>query len=99
MPTVIGTSLDCGSGPHVQIFQEAGFVFREVSRHLDLRNRDQLIGALLEADSVIAGSEPYTEDVLKALPKLRVIARSGVGYDAIDLAACDRHRVVVMTTP
>ncbi len=99
MPTVIGTSLDCGSGPHLAIFERAGFVFREVPRHLDLRQSDQLIGALSEAESVIAGSEPYTEGVLQALPKLRVIARSGVGYDAIDLAACDRRGVVVMTTP
>jgi phosphoglycerate dehydrogenase-like enzyme len=28
-----------------------------------------------------------------------VLARTGVGFDAIDLAACDKHRVVVATTP
>jgi|SRR5579863_4449119 len=99
MPTVIGTSLDSASGPHLEIFRQAGFDFREVSRQLDLRKNDQLIEALCDADSVIAGSEPYTPSVIEALPKLRVIARSGVGYDAIDLAACDRAGVVVMTTP
>jgi D-3-phosphoglycerate dehydrogenase len=99
MPTVVGTSIDVGSGPHLEILKSAGFVFREVSRSLDLRKNDQLISALAEADSVIAGSEPYPRNVIDALPKLRVIARSGVGYDAIDVAACDRAGVVVMTTP
>ncbi len=99
MPTVVGTSIDIGSGPHLEILKSAGFFFREVSRSLDLRKNDQLISALTEADSVIAGAEPYPRNVIEALPKLRVIARSGVGYDAIDLAACDRAGVVVMTTP
>jgi hypothetical protein len=94
MPTVVGTSIDIGSGPHLEILKSVGFFFREVSRSLDLRKNDQLISALTEADteagSVIAGAEPYPRNVIEALPKLHVIARSGVGYDVIDLAACDR---------
>jgi DNA-binding NarL/FixJ family response regulator len=35
----------------------------------------------------LAGSEPYTRKVLQAHPQLRVIARAGVGYDAVDCAA------------
>jgi phosphoglycerate dehydrogenase-like enzyme len=54
---------------------------------------------LTAADAVIAGAEPYPRKVIEALPRLRAIARSGVGYDAIDLAACDEAGVVVMTTP
>ena len=99
MPTVIGTSIDIGSGPHLEILKSAGFTFREVSRSLDLRNNGQLISALAAADAVIAGSEPYPRNVIEALPRLRAIARSGVGYDAIDLAACDRAGVAVLTTP
>jgi D-3-phosphoglycerate dehydrogenase len=98
-PTVVGTSIDIGSGPHLEILKSAGFTFREVSRSVDLRKNDQLISALTAADAVIAGAEPYPRNVIKALPKLRAIARSGVGYDAIDLAACDRAGIVVMTTP
>src|SRR5262249_50269544 len=36
---------------------------------------------------------------LDECPKLRVLTRTGVGYDAIDLSACDQRRVVVATTP
>src|SRR5580698_3771498 len=99
VPTVIGTSIDIGSGPHLDILKSAGFNFREVSRSVNLRDNAQLISALTAADAVIAGAEPYPRKVIEALPRLRAIARSGVGYDAIDLAACDAASVVVMTTP
>ena len=51
------------------------------------------------AQAVIAGSEPYDESVLAQLPNLRVIARSGIGVDAIDLDAATRHGVMVTNTP
>lgn len=99
MPTVVGTSLDAGSGPHFEVLKEAGFDFVEVPRDRDLRDAEQLSAVLSGADAVIAGSEPYPRSVIDSLPRLRVIARSGVGYDAIDLAACDRAGVVVAITP
>jgi phosphoglycerate dehydrogenase-like enzyme len=37
--------------------------------------------------------------VIAANPQLRVLARAGVGFDAIDLTACDEHKIVVATTP
>jgi phosphoglycerate dehydrogenase-like enzyme len=48
---------------------------------------------------VIAGGEVFSEEVLAALPGLRVIARSGVGYDRVDVAAATRHDVVLTITP
>jgi D-3-phosphoglycerate dehydrogenase len=99
MPQVVGTSIDSGSGPHIEILQAAGIQFSEVSRTRDLRRNEQLIEALAGADAVIAGAEPYSRKVIETLPALRVIARSGVGFDAIDLEACDRAGVVVCTTP
>ncbi|HXY33770.1 MAG TPA: phosphoglycerate dehydrogenase [Planctomycetaceae bacterium] len=99
MPQVVGTSIDSGFGPHLEILQAAGFGFREVSRTRDLRRNEELIEALAGADAVIAGAEPYSPRVIEALPSLRVISRSGVGFDSIDLAACDRAGVAVCTTP
>jgi phosphoglycerate dehydrogenase-like enzyme len=60
---------------------------------------DELIAALRGAAAVIASSDPYTERVLDACPELRVIARTGVGYDSIDLEAATRRGVVALTTP
>jgi phosphoglycerate dehydrogenase-like enzyme len=51
------------------------------------------------AHAAIAASEPYDEDVLAGLPNLKVIARSGIGVDAIDLDAATRRGVLVTNTP
>jgi phosphoglycerate dehydrogenase-like enzyme len=56
---------------------------------------DELIERLPGAFATIAGSEPYTDRVLAAAPDLRVIARFGVGYDQVDVAAASRHGVAV----
>lgn len=45
--------------------------------------------------ATLAGSEPYNERVLTAAPGLKVIARMGVGYDQVDVAAATRHGVAV----
>jgi D-3-phosphoglycerate dehydrogenase len=49
--------------------------------------------------AVVAGSEPYTEDVFARVTGLRAIARFGAGYDAIDVEAASRHGVVVCCIP
>jgi phosphoglycerate dehydrogenase-like enzyme len=55
----------------------------------------ELAAALQGVVATIAGTEPYTERVLAAAPQLKVVARSGVGYDAIDVAAATRHGVAI----
>ena len=50
-------------------------------------------------DAVIAGSERYTQNVLRAADKLKIIARTGAGYDQIDLRAATKNAVWVTTTP
>jgi D-3-phosphoglycerate dehydrogenase len=74
--------------------EAAGFVvsFNERGRML---GEDELIAALPGHMATIASSEPYTERVFTAAPELRVVARLGVGWDRIDLAAATRHRVAV----
>lgn len=62
-------------------------------------SEDTLIAALAGAAAVIAGVEKYTARLFEATPGLRVIARTGVGYDAIDVDAATAHGVLVTTTP
>lgn len=50
-------------------------------------------------DAVIAGSERYTDKVFKAADKLKIIARTGAGYDQVDLRAATKNAVWVTTTP
>jgi phosphoglycerate dehydrogenase-like enzyme len=51
------------------------------------------------ASAAIVSSDPFSEAVFAASPRLRVIARLGVGIDSIDLDAATRFGVVVTTTP
>src|SRR5690349_15438391 len=54
---------------------------------------------LPEIDAIVAGGEPLTAESIAAAPRLRVIARTGVGYDAIDLAAANARKIAVTITP
>ena len=62
-------------------------------------NEDQILETLKGIDASVAGSEPYTERVYPANPQLKVVARVGVGYDAVDTAAATRHGVAVTIAP
>lgn len=99
MPKVTCCSLNTETGPHLDIFTKAGFEVAMPAPGMDLFNPDHLIAVLQDSDAVVAGSEPYTRKVIAALPKLRVISRRGVGFDAVDLQAADDHDIVVTTTP
>ncbi len=45
--------------------------------------------------ALVFAMEPMPAQLLEAAPRLRVIARPGVGYDTVDLAAATRHKVAV----
>jgi phosphoglycerate dehydrogenase-like enzyme len=98
-PRVRVTALASDEGPHFEMLARAGFECLPGNRSRNLSNADELIAELDGCCAIVAGSEPYPPRVLEALPNLRVIARCGVGFDAIDLPACDRLGIVVTTTP
>jgi D-3-phosphoglycerate dehydrogenase len=59
-----------------------------------------LRAALAEADGIIIRSgTQLTAEVLKNQPRLKVIARAGVGVDNIDVPTATRQGIVVMNTP
>ena len=96
---VLVTTMLGDSGPHFELLREAGFEPVVVNRKLDLWQAENLIGELRDCVACIAGSEPFTPKVITACLKLRVIARTGVGFDAVNLPACDQAKVGVATTP
>jgi D-3-phosphoglycerate dehydrogenase / 2-oxoglutarate reductase len=51
------------------------------------------------AAAAIVSTDPFDGDVIAACPRLRVIARVGVGVDSIDLGAATARGVVVTVTP
>ncbi|MCL2057532.1 MAG: hydroxyacid dehydrogenase [Oscillospiraceae bacterium] len=59
-----------------------------------------LCAAVAEADGIVLRSRArITEAVLKSAPRLRVVSRTGVGIDNIDVEACTRHGVMVCYLP
>ncbi len=56
----------------------------------------ELIG---DAVGVIADADPFDGGVFARAPQLRIIARTGVGLDSIDLAAATAAEVLVTVTP
>jgi len=99
MVRVLCTALNGESGPHFQMLADAGHECHVPDRSRDLWNNEVLIDTLKGYDAVIAGSEPYPPNVIAAIPHVRVLARAGVGFDAINLKACDEAGIVVATTP
>ncbi|WP_026930050.1 phosphoglycerate dehydrogenase [Glycomyces tenuis] len=63
------------------------------------RTGERLIDLVGPFDAVIAGTDPFTAEVLDAAPKLRVIGRTGVGYDNIDVEAATARGIAVCPTP
>lgn len=63
------------------------------------RNRTEALALFDGIDGAVIASEPITADMLETATSLKVIARSGVGYDSVDLAAAARHGVRVCNTP
>lgn len=100
MPTVLigSNTLRNQPGPFREILQRAGFDFIDPLGDHTL-TEDDLRGALPGADAMLAGGERITAELLDLAPRLRAIARTGVGYDAIDLAAATARRIPVVITP
>ncbi|MFC3999369.1 phosphoglycerate dehydrogenase [Nocardiopsis sediminis] len=63
------------------------------------RRPGELESVLADVDGVVAAGDPYTADVLDAAPRLRVIARCGVGYDSIDVEAATARGIAVCNMP
>jgi D-3-phosphoglycerate dehydrogenase len=85
-------------GPFLQALRAANFELIYPTQASQL-TEDELLAILPGIRASLAGSEPYTARVLAANPQLRVIARAGVGYDAVDVAAATAHGVAVTITP
>jgi phosphoglycerate dehydrogenase-like enzyme len=55
--------------------------------------------ALTRADGVIAGASRWDGPRMDGGPRLRVISRSGIGYDSVDVAAATARGIAVCIAP
>lgn len=60
----------------------------------------ELVDSPEDADGVVvAADRPWDDEACRRLPNLKVVARSGIGYDNVDIAACAAHGVAATNTP
>lgn len=52
-----------------------------------------------DVDAVLLRAETFSSEVIAASPKLKIIARHGVGTDNVDIDAATAHGIWVTTTP
>lgn len=79
-------------GFEVQVAEDPRFRFGKTSD-------EELVDLLRGASAVVAGATPYKSNVMNKLPDLRVIARTGVGFDKIDIDSATQNDIIVTVTP
>lgn len=99
MKVVVGASSFGDAAPEVlERLQEEGI---EVVRNPYKRKmtQEEIIEHLQGAVGLLAGLEPLNEEVFRACPDLKAIARIGIGMDNVDREAAQRYGIKVSNTP
>ncbi|WP_433553058.1 phosphoglycerate dehydrogenase [Micromonospora zamorensis] len=69
-------------------------------RHVDGTDRPALLAALSEADAIIVRSATQIDaEAVAAAPRLKVVARAGVGLDNVEVPAATARGVMVVNAP
>jgi D-3-phosphoglycerate dehydrogenase len=63
------------------------------------RSEEEMIAALQGVDAIICSSDPLSARVIESAERLKVIARTGVGYNTVDVKAATARRIPVCILP
>jgi len=76
-------------------------VFAEVKLNPSPRpfTKEKLRKEVAEVDGVVLGADELDEELMAAAPRLKIIARYGVGYDNVDVGVATSRRIFVTYTP
>lgn len=91
---ITATNFDKYCAESLQELERAGFQVALNPYGRPLRF-EELEPHLPGVDAVIAGVDDWNEEVFSRAPRLRAIARFGVGVDNIDIAAASARKIVV----
>jgi D-3-phosphoglycerate dehydrogenase len=94
------------SAPYIlPVFDEYQALFKENDVEVVLHpvqerlSENELLPLVRDIDGVICGDDPFTERVLEAAPRLKVISKWGTGINSIDRSAAERRGIRVFNTP
>jgi len=62
-------------------------------------NREEFLKEIADAEALVIAVEKIDEEFLKHTPKLKIVARCGVGYDSVNVADCTKRKIYVTYTP
>ncbi len=84
--------------PGKKILEDAGceIVENPHGRPYTFEELKEIVG---DIDGVVAGVDTWDETVFQLAPRLKAIARFGVGVDNIDLEAAKKHGIIVSNSP
>jgi D-3-phosphoglycerate dehydrogenase len=71
------------------------FPYAEVNEKGSRISESELANFYMDADGIIVGLEKITPELLDKLPKLKIIAKYGVGLDNIDIKACKDRNITI----
>lgn len=80
------------------VFDQLGIEI-EIPHFVQQLSEAELLEIIDRFDGVIAGDDPFTAKVLQKAKKLKVLAKWGIGVDAIDLEAAKQLGIPVYNTP
>lgn len=100
MPRVLVTPhlLHDIQGPYFEALTKAGLEVVYPTGNRSLMSVPALVEDLAGVEAILAGMEPLNREVLLG-SKLRVVARMGVGYDAVDVPTATERGIPVCITP
>ena len=85
-------------GLHPHLLRDAGYELVAGNPDRPLRE-EELLPLVHDVVAVILGVDPFTGDVMRRAPQLRVISRCGAGVDNVHVAAATTLGIVVTNTP
>lgn len=62
-------------------------------------DEDTIIKEGKDADAILVRVAKITRKIIDNLPKLKVVAKHGVGVDNIDIEACNEHEIYIVNAP
>lgn len=99
MPSIVVTDTDFGGSDFERSMVEGAHIGFRAYDEPDGRWPAQIIEHLQGADGAITSYGSYTAEVFAALPRLKVVSKTGTGVDNIDIEAATKNGTVVCNVP
>ncbi|MSO84219.1 MAG: hydroxyacid dehydrogenase [Acidobacteria bacterium] len=92
---IVATSASFSKDPMLVERLRRSFPCSRVNTDARRYTADELRALLHDADGAIVGLDLIDEDVVRECPRLKIVAKYGVGLDNIDSKVCERYGITI----